>query len=109
MLSEVDEPSSGRAATGFSRAKLGTKLTIIRAAGQPLAQLLKRPEVTIEHLAPILRKSHPRSFSKEIPPENPRESVAVNFPPKSATNSNPSKPKSNTQAISCSSSAPSIA
>src|SRR5437667_1688111 len=33
------------------------------ALGQPLAQLLKRPEVTIEHLVPILRELIPEFFS----------------------------------------------
>src|SRR5437660_7485466 len=33
------------------------------ALGQPLAQLLKRPEVTIEHLVPILRELIPNFFT----------------------------------------------
>jgi tRNA uridine 5-carboxymethylaminomethyl modification enzyme len=36
------------------------------AAGQSLAQLLKRPEVAIEHLAPILKKLMPDFFKTEI-------------------------------------------
>ena len=32
------------------------------AVGQPLAQLLKRPEITIEHLVPILREIVPEFF-----------------------------------------------
>jgi tRNA uridine 5-carboxymethylaminomethyl modification enzyme len=43
------------------------------ALGQPLAQLLKRPEVTIEHLLPILRDLQPSFFIGE----DPRESVAA--------------------------------
>jgi tRNA uridine 5-carboxymethylaminomethyl modification enzyme len=35
------------------------------AAGQTIAQLLKRPEVTIERLVPILRELAPRFFSRE--------------------------------------------
>ncbi len=35
------------------------------AVGQPLAQLLKRPEVTIEHLVPILRDLIPEVFRRE--------------------------------------------
>jgi tRNA uridine 5-carboxymethylaminomethyl modification enzyme len=57
------------------------------ALGQPLAQLLKRPEITIEHLAPILRDLVPDFFRRESAAasattgqeqigENPRESVA---------------------------------
>jgi tRNA uridine 5-carboxymethylaminomethyl modification enzyme len=35
------------------------------AVGQPLAQLLKRPEVTIEGLVPILRELNPEFFARE--------------------------------------------
>ncbi len=42
------------------------------ALGQPLAQLLKRPEVTIDQLAPILREVSPEFFSQNssVPPES---------------------------------------
>jgi tRNA uridine 5-carboxymethylaminomethyl modification enzyme len=43
------------------------------ALGQPLAQLLKRPEITIELLAPILRELQPSFFIRE----DPCESVAA--------------------------------
>jgi tRNA uridine 5-carboxymethylaminomethyl modification enzyme len=46
------------------------------ALGQTCAQLLKRPEVVIEQLAPILRKLDPEFFAAEEIRENPRESVA---------------------------------
>jgi tRNA uridine 5-carboxymethylaminomethyl modification enzyme len=48
------------------------------AVGQTCAQLLKRPEVTIETLAPILRELDPAFFAREKEGirENPRESVA---------------------------------
>jgi tRNA uridine 5-carboxymethylaminomethyl modification enzyme len=36
------------------------------ALGQALAQLLKRPEVTIEHLVPILRNLEPKFFTDAI-------------------------------------------
>jgi tRNA uridine 5-carboxymethylaminomethyl modification enzyme len=36
------------------------------AEGQTLAQLLKRPEVTIEHLAPVLRKLSPEFFDRDV-------------------------------------------
>ncbi len=47
-------------------------------AGQSLAQLLKRPEIVIEQLAPILRELNPTFFErqKEEALINPRESVA---------------------------------
>ena len=43
--------------------------------GQSLAQLLKRPEITVEHLSPVLRELDPRFFREEILVD-PRESVA---------------------------------
>ncbi len=48
------------------------------AVGQTCAQLLKRPEITIEQLAPILRALDPVFFSreKETIRENPCNSVA---------------------------------
>jgi len=46
------------------------------AVGQTLAQLLKRPEVTIEQFVPALRNLTPDFFPKEEIPENPHESVA---------------------------------
>jgi tRNA uridine 5-carboxymethylaminomethyl modification enzyme len=45
------------------------------AIGQSLAQLLKRPEVTIERLVPVLRDLAPEFFEEEIR-ENPRQSAA---------------------------------
>jgi tRNA uridine 5-carboxymethylaminomethyl modification enzyme len=47
------------------------------AIGQTCAQMLKRPEVKIEHLAPILRKLDPVFFDREEICGNPRESVAT--------------------------------
>jgi tRNA uridine 5-carboxymethylaminomethyl modification enzyme len=44
------------------------------AVGQPLAQLLKRPEVTIEQLTSILRELDPGFFEMS---ENPRESAGA--------------------------------
>jgi tRNA uridine 5-carboxymethylaminomethyl modification enzyme len=46
------------------------------AIGQTCAQLLKRPEITIEQLAPILRKLVPDFFERDEIRENPCESVA---------------------------------
>src|SRR3954471_10684502 len=53
------------------RAAGGIDLSL--ALGQPLAQLLKRPEVTIEQLVPVLRDLQPSFFIQE----NPRESVTI--------------------------------
>jgi len=46
------------------------------AVGQSLAQLLKRPEVTIERLIPILREAEPAFFDRNGIGENQRESAA---------------------------------
>jgi tRNA uridine 5-carboxymethylaminomethyl modification enzyme len=46
------------------------------AIGQTLAQLLKRPEVIIEQLAPVLRELDPVFFDGKGIRENPCESVA---------------------------------
>ena len=46
------------------------------ALGQSLAQLLKRPEITIEQMAPVLREVDPVFFEREKISVNPRESVA---------------------------------
>ena len=48
----------------------------LSAIGQSLAQLLKRPEIQIEHLLPILRESTPEFFDTEETREHPRESAA---------------------------------
>ncbi len=46
------------------------------AIGQSLAQLLKRPEITIERLVPILRELTPEFFNEEENRANPPESAA---------------------------------
>jgi tRNA uridine 5-carboxymethylaminomethyl modification enzyme len=46
------------------------------ATGQTLAQLLKRPEIIIEHLVPLLRELESAFFEREQFRVNPRESVA---------------------------------
>src|SRR5205807_4085220 len=45
--------------------------------GQTLAQVLKRPEIKIEQMAPVLRELKPVFFEREEIRENPRESVAA--------------------------------
>ena len=58
----------------------------LSAIGQSLAQLLKRPEIQIEHLLPILRESVAEFFEQEEIRENPRESVAgISSPISSST------------------------
>jgi tRNA uridine 5-carboxymethylaminomethyl modification enzyme len=46
------------------------------AVGQTCAQLLKRPEITIEQLAPILKELNPTFFSREELRMNPDKSAA---------------------------------
>ena len=50
-----------------------TEFLEITAVGQPLAQLLKRPEITVEHLVSVLRDLEPSFFISE----DQRESVAA--------------------------------
>ena len=45
--------------------------------GQTCAQLLKRPEITIENLVPALRELDPEFFAREEIRANPRQSVAA--------------------------------
>jgi tRNA uridine 5-carboxymethylaminomethyl modification enzyme len=67
MLEQMVEPSPDH---------VGTVALGQAGIGQTLAQLLKRPEITIERLAPILPTLYPAFFQREEIPENPRESVA---------------------------------
>ena len=54
-----------------------TTIDCLSAVGQSLAQLLKRPEITIERLLPVLRELAPEFFEQEETDLNPRESVAA--------------------------------
>ncbi len=47
------------------------------ALGQPLAQLLKRPEITIEQLAPVLRDLVPRFFERDSSANSASSAVEV--------------------------------
>jgi tRNA uridine 5-carboxymethylaminomethyl modification enzyme len=47
------------------------------AVGQTCAQLLKRPEITVENLVPALRELDPGFFDREEIRANPHESVAA--------------------------------
>ena len=74
------EPTWGRtpssAQPSKARQRLPTASDYRSAIGQSLAQLLKRPEITIERLLPVLRELSPRIFRTEEIRENPRQSVA---------------------------------
>jgi tRNA uridine 5-carboxymethylaminomethyl modification enzyme len=69
-----EERSDEEPAVAGSRTEPGHDLT--SAIGQTCAQLLKRPEIVIENLAPILRELDPRFFEREKMRENACESVA---------------------------------
>jgi tRNA uridine 5-carboxymethylaminomethyl modification enzyme len=54
--------------TGQPRAAVPTgsvAIDLSQALGQPLAQLLKRPEITIEQLAPVLKDLAPSFFARD--------------------------------------------
>jgi tRNA uridine 5-carboxymethylaminomethyl modification enzyme len=55
----------------------GTAADLEAAIGQTCAQLLKRPEITIEKLVPILLELDPAFLQRDEIRENPRESVAI--------------------------------
>ena len=61
---------------GFIPAPEKTQQDLSAALGQPLAQLLKRPEITIEHLVPILRELNPDFFRRNEIRSNPLKSAA---------------------------------
>jgi tRNA uridine 5-carboxymethylaminomethyl modification enzyme len=52
-------------------------LDLASAVGQPLAQLLKRPEITIEQLAAVLRELVPRFFERDSSSEIRNELKSV--------------------------------
>jgi tRNA uridine 5-carboxymethylaminomethyl modification enzyme len=80
----VDSSSADTGGQGFSHAAtikkaeaLAAEVSLGAALGQTCAQLLKRPEITIEHLVPALRDLDPAFFAREEIRANPRESVAA--------------------------------
>ena len=80
----VDSSSADTGGQGFSHAAtikkaqaLAAEVSLSAALGQTCAQLLKRPEITIENLVPALRDLDPAFFAREEIRANPRESVAA--------------------------------
>ena len=63
MLLELATVHGGTAAPGCP-AEQGSA-ALLSASGQTLAQLLKRPEVTVEQLVPLLRNLTPEFFSRD--------------------------------------------
>jgi tRNA uridine 5-carboxymethylaminomethyl modification enzyme len=52
------------AASESSPTRVSTPHDLSSAVGQPLAQLLKRPEITVEQVAPVLRDLMPKFFER---------------------------------------------
>jgi tRNA uridine 5-carboxymethylaminomethyl modification enzyme len=82
LLEQISAVSSDRVETGDSplgseRSAEATRLSPA-IIGQTCAQLLKRPEIVIEQLAPILRELDPAFFARQQAETrvDPRESVA---------------------------------
>jgi tRNA uridine 5-carboxymethylaminomethyl modification enzyme len=67
----------GRAPSSVQAEQSSAALDLSSAIGQTLAQLLKRPEITIERLIPVLCELAPEFFDREELRANPRESVAL--------------------------------
>ena len=67
-LTRPPEQSSGESQPDFSS-----------AIGQPLVQLLKRPEITIEHLSPVLHDLAPDFFAAEITANDQRRTTNDGF------------------------------
>jgi tRNA uridine 5-carboxymethylaminomethyl modification enzyme len=68
--------SEARSGEESAVASRGTPAGLEATVGQTCAQLLKRPEITIEQLVPILRELEPGFFERQEVYETPRESVA---------------------------------
>ena len=64
-LEEVKQALERTMVTGAMAGEIEpSSLDLSSALGQPLAQLLKRPEITIERLAPVLKDLVPRFFER---------------------------------------------
>ena len=59
------QPPSAVPAEQISAAFVASGTDLSSAVGQPLAQLLKRPEITIEQLAPVLNDLLPKFFERD--------------------------------------------
>jgi tRNA uridine 5-carboxymethylaminomethyl modification enzyme len=60
-----------------SRTGVSAQLDLSAAIGQPLAQLLKRPEIVIEQLAPVLRNVVPKFFERDFSPNSSSSAVKL--------------------------------
>jgi tRNA uridine 5-carboxymethylaminomethyl modification enzyme len=74
MLGKMENENVGTAAPGCPAEQ--SSAALLPSIGQTCAQLIKRPEVSIEQLVPVLRKLAPEFFQRGEIRENPCESVA---------------------------------
>ena len=65
-----------RSSTALADSGINSK-DLYSAVGQPLAQLLKRPEITIEQLAPLLNNLAPRFFERDSSAHSASSAVNV--------------------------------
>jgi len=71
------DPSASLRAGSRGRPSLHEPSDLSCALGQPLAQLLKRPEITIEQLAPVLRDLVPWFFERDSSANSASSGVEV--------------------------------
>jgi tRNA uridine 5-carboxymethylaminomethyl modification enzyme len=81
MLEQIAEVSTDCAGPGLrpgqaEQSSADASDAFHSAVGQSLAQLLKRPEITVERLLPVLRELAPEFFGREEIRVNPCESVS---------------------------------
>jgi tRNA uridine 5-carboxymethylaminomethyl modification enzyme len=66
MLAPITcHPDRSEAASSVVEGPSVPRMELASALGQPLAQLLKRPEITVEHLVEILRERVPQFFERD--------------------------------------------
>jgi len=75
MAEEIERAAV--AAGESSRTGVSAPHELTSAVGQPLAQLLKRPEITIEQLAPVLSNLVPRFFERDSSANSAASAVNV--------------------------------
>jgi tRNA uridine 5-carboxymethylaminomethyl modification enzyme len=71
------DPSTSLMAGSRGRPSPHVPCDLASAVGQPLAQLLKRPEITVEQLAGVLRELMPRFFDRDSSSEIRNELKSV--------------------------------
>jgi len=77
MAGEISVELRSTGQPGAAVPTCSVALDLASAVGQPLAQLLKRPEITIEQLAAVLRELMPRFFERDSSSEIRNELKSV--------------------------------